>query len=98
MKRKKKEPNIESDANFNAKVRSHDKLARIEVDAQDIQKLTQPEVREKIIKELKRLGFIYLTIDLEGYRTGSHNAVLTGSGDAKSKEPGGAGSVNRKIE
>jgi len=46
MKRKKKEPNIESDANFNAKVRSHDKLARIEVDAEDIQKLTNPEFRE----------------------------------------------------
>jgi uncharacterized protein len=58
------------------RVRSHDKLARIEVDAEHIQKLTNPEFREKIIKELKHLGFIYLTIDLEGYRTGSQNAVL----------------------
>jgi uncharacterized protein len=77
MKKKKKEPNIESDANFNAKVRSRDKLARIEVDAEHIQKLPNPEFREKIINELKYLGFIYLTIDLEGYRTGSHNEVLT---------------------
>ena len=46
MKKKKKEPNVESDANFNAKVRSHDKLARIEVDAEHIQKLTNPEFRE----------------------------------------------------
>jgi uncharacterized protein len=58
------------------RVRSHDKLARIEVDAEHIQKLTNPEFREKIINELKQLGFIYLTIDLEGYRTGSHNEVL----------------------
>jgi uncharacterized protein len=58
------------------RVRSHDKLARIEVDAEHIQKLTNPEFREKIINELKKLGFIYLTIDLEGYRTGSHNEVL----------------------
>ena len=70
------------------RVRSHDKLARIEVDAEHIQKLTNPEFREKIINELKNLGFIYLTIDLEGYRTGSHNEVLTASGDAKSKEHG----------
>ena len=58
------------------RVRSHDKLARIEVEAEHIQKLTNPEFREKIIKELKHLGFIYLTIDLEGYRTGSQNEVL----------------------
>jgi len=70
------------------RVRSHANLARIEVDAAHIQKLANPEFREKIIKELKRLGFIYLTIDLEGYRTGSHNEVLTASGDAKSKEHG----------
>jgi uncharacterized protein len=73
------------------RVRSHDKLARIEVDAEDIQKLTNPELREKIINELKHLGFIYVTIDLEGYRTGSQNEVLTVSGDAKSKEPGAGG-------
>ena len=78
------------------RVRSHDKLARIEVDAEHIQKLTNPEFREKIIKELKHLGFIYLTIDLEGYRTGSHNEVLTASGDAKSKGPG-AGEILRET-
>jgi uncharacterized protein len=58
------------------RVRSHDNLVRIEVEAENIQKLTNPEFREKIIKELKHLGFIYLTIDLEGYRTGSQNEVL----------------------
>jgi len=79
------------------RVRSHGNLARIEVDAEHIQKLTKPEFREKIINELRRLGFIYLTIDLEGYRTGSHNEVLPASGDAKSKEPG-AGSEKGKVE
>ena len=58
------------------RVRSHDNLARIEVDAEHIQKLTNPDFREKINNELKRLGFIYVTIDLEGYRTGSQNEAL----------------------
>ena len=78
------------------RVRSHGNLARIEVDAEHIQKLANPKFREKIIIELKQLGFIYLTIDLEGYRTGSHNEVLRTSGDAKSKEPG-AGNILRET-
>ena len=78
------------------RVKSHDKLARIEVDAEHNQKLTNPEFREKIINELKQLGFIYLTIDLEGYRTGSHNEGLTTSGDAKGKGPG-AGEMLRET-
>jgi uncharacterized protein len=31
---------------------------------------------EEVIKELKKLGFTYITLDLEGYRTGSLNEVL----------------------
>lgn len=58
------------------RVRSHDKLARIEVDADRVHELTTPGRRERIIGELKRLGFTYVTIDLEGYRTGSLNEVL----------------------
>ncbi|HAX99018.1 MAG TPA: hypothetical protein DCY12_09090 [Candidatus Atribacteria bacterium] len=58
------------------RVRIHHHLARIEVEAEHIKKLIDPEMRRKIITELKSLGFVYLSIDLEGYRTGSLNEVL----------------------
>jgi uncharacterized protein len=58
------------------RVRSHDNLARIEVYANLAHKLTNLGLGLKITKELKRLGFVYVTLDLEGYRTGSLNEVL----------------------
>jgi uncharacterized protein len=59
------------------RVRSHEKLARIEVDAGRVHELSNPGLREKVVKKLKSLGFVYVTIDLEGYRTGSMNEVLS---------------------
>jgi len=53
------------------RVRFYDQLARIEVGADKIKKLVN--LRQTILKEFKKLGFIYVTIDLEGYRTGSMN-------------------------
>jgi len=56
------------------RVRSHGDLARIELCAVDI-----PEAiaqREKIYDALKSFGFAYVTLDLQGYRTGSMNEVL----------------------
>jgi uncharacterized protein len=58
------------------RVRSHDKIARIEVCANLAHKLTNLGLGLKVARELKRLGFIYVTLDLEGYRTGSLNEVL----------------------
>ncbi|MCX8011679.1 MAG: ATP-dependent sacrificial sulfur transferase LarE [Desulfobacterota bacterium] len=60
------------------RVRSYDNnnLARIEVENKDIGKFINPEIRKKIIDKLKFLGFIYLTFDLEGYRSGSMNKIL----------------------
>ena len=58
------------------RVRSHGSLARVEVAPDRIDELCDPKVRKKIVKELKVLGFAYLTIDLEGYRTGSMDEVL----------------------
>lgn len=48
-------------------------LARIEVDEEKISLLTSDENRSKITKELKSLGFKYITIDLNGFRSGSMN-------------------------
>ncbi|MEE9225979.1 MAG: ATP-dependent sacrificial sulfur transferase LarE [Bacteroidota bacterium] len=60
------------------RVRHHDdKTARIEVGKDEIKRLADDELRMKIVSELKKLGFTYVTLDLQGYRTGSMNEVLT---------------------
>lgn len=58
------------------RVRVHDNLARIEVSPDDISAVADPSVRSEITTELKRLGFKYVTMDLQGYRMGSMNEVL----------------------
>lgn len=58
------------------RVRSHGDIARIEVPAADIGRLAGGGVRERVAAELKRLGFSYVTLDLEGFRSGSLNEVL----------------------
>ncbi len=55
------------------RVRIHKDIARIEVIPEDIAKMAQKENREKIVNALKEYGFSYVTLDLEGYRTGSMN-------------------------
>jgi len=55
------------------RVRHHGSVARIEVDAADIRRLWIPAVRRSITKLAKRQGFLYIAVDLEGYRTGSMN-------------------------
>ena len=50
------------------RVRHHGKLARIETDPTDMEKLLTPATRETIHSELKKLGFAYVTVDLHGYR------------------------------
>ncbi len=56
--------------------------ARIEVRPDEIARLMEPELREKTTLRLKELGFIYVTLDLEGYRTGSMNEVLPHRSDS----------------
>lgn len=51
------------------RVRSHSAIARIEAFPQDFQKLLLN--RDRITRELKKLGFVYVAMDLAGYRTGS---------------------------
>lgn len=59
------------------RVRMHNDIARIELSSQDIKRvLLNPRLKKNIIKRLKQLGFSYITLDLEGYRTGSMNEVL----------------------
>jgi uncharacterized protein len=56
------------------RVRFHDPIARIEVLPEDISTILTHA--QKIIKRFKTLGFTYITLDLQGYRTGSLNEVL----------------------
>ncbi len=72
-----------------ARVRDHGGVARIEVMPDAIEQLTRPGVRERLVAELKRLGYHYVSLDLAGYRTGSMNEVLPG------ERTGGGGADGR---
>jgi uncharacterized protein len=59
------------------RVRHHDTIARIEVHPKDFKKISVEPNRSKIIKKLKSLGFKYVTLDLQGFRSGSLNEQLS---------------------
>ncbi|MEE9365697.1 MAG: hypothetical protein V3W44_03325, partial [Dehalococcoidales bacterium] len=59
------------------RVRHHGDIARIEVPTAQIQQITAEQTRQKVTTGLKALGFKFITIDLEGFRTGSLNETLT---------------------
>ncbi|MDR2351263.1 MAG: ATP-dependent sacrificial sulfur transferase LarE [Endomicrobium sp.] len=58
------------------RVRHHDNLARIETDETGFEILMDKNKRKKIYKKLKDLGYVYVSVDLLGYRTGSMNETL----------------------
>ncbi|MBI2856166.1 MAG: ATP-dependent sacrificial sulfur transferase LarE [Chloroflexi bacterium] len=64
------------------RVRHHDTIARIEVEPEDMQTLMDPGVREGLVRHLRSLGYLYVTLDLAGFRTGSLNAALRKKSDA----------------
>lgn len=61
---------------FEERVRLHGKMARIEVPAKDIPRLAADEIREAVYEKFKELGFLFVTIDMKGYKLGSMNATL----------------------
>jgi uncharacterized protein len=59
------------------RVRLHEgDLARLEVPLDEVARLAQPGVREALARRLKELGFRYVTLDLEGFRSGSLNDLI----------------------
>jgi uncharacterized protein len=66
------------------RLRSYGKLARIEVPEGEIERLLEAGLRRRVAARLKKLGFQYVTVDLEGYRSGSMNETLPA---AKRKHP-----------
>src|SRR5246127_2072450 len=60
------------------RVRLHDKLARIEIAAEELPLAMTPEMGAAISRRFKAAGFLYVALDLEGYRQGSLNEALPG--------------------
>lgn len=58
------------------RVRIHGNIARIEVLPEEIIRIVEEENRIRIAEEFKKYGFDYVTLDLQGYRTGSMNETL----------------------
>jgi uncharacterized protein len=58
------------------RVRCHGSVARIEVERAELPRILVPPLREEIIARFKEIGFLYVSMDLEGYVTGSMNRSL----------------------
>ena len=58
------------------RVRHHDIVARIEIDPAEFPRLLEPELRERIVAEVRAAGYRFVALDLQGYRTGSLNEAL----------------------
>jgi len=58
------------------RVRHHDEVARIEVAREEMARALDPEIGASILRQLKALGYRYVSLDLQGYRTGSLNEGL----------------------
>lgn len=55
------------------RVRHHGDTVRIEIDPEEFKRLLSEDISRRITREFKQLGFTYVCLDLEGYRTGSMN-------------------------
>jgi uncharacterized protein len=58
------------------RVRHHDDLARVEIGRDELARAFEPDTRAAIVRELKAVGYRYVTLDLQGYRLGSLNEGL----------------------
>lgn len=64
------------------RVRYHNEIARIEVDRNELKRFYNDKIMDYIIEGFKANGFVYITLDLEGYRTGSMNQPLLIGGES----------------
>ena len=66
--------NVLRDLGFRiCRVRHHDTLARLEIGRDELARALEPAVRDRIVRELRAIGYQHVTIDLQGYRMGSLN-------------------------
>ena len=59
------------------RVRHHDSIARIEVNPSDLGDFNSEPLRSEINDEFKKIGYSYVTLDMEGFRSGSLNEILS---------------------
>ena len=59
------------------RVRHHDTVARIEIEPKDFLALLDDSVRDEITEYFKSIGYSYVTMDMNGFRSGSLNEILT---------------------
>ena len=62
------------------RVRHHDTIARIEVEPSDLARLLAEDVRDRVVEYIRSIGYSYVTLDMEGFRSGSLNEVLPSLG------------------
>lgn len=62
----------------NVRVRHHEAVARIEVSREDMPRLIADGIADEIVRNLKSVGFKHVTLDLQGFRSGSLNEALIG--------------------
>jgi uncharacterized protein len=67
------------------RVRHHGDLARIEIAREDLPRALELDTLDRVTAALKPLGFVYITLDTSGYRSGSMNAVLPASSIAAAR-------------
>ena len=58
------------------RVRHHEKIARIEVERSELPRLVEEEISRQVTRSLRDIGYLYVTVDLQGYRTGSMNEAF----------------------
>ena len=58
------------------RVRHYGDLARIEILKEEMERLINGSLKEKVVKRLREIGYTYVTLDLQGFRSGSMNEVL----------------------
>jgi uncharacterized protein len=68
------------------RLRHHGDLARVEVPLAELGRVLEPGVRAKLVAGLRAIGYRFITLDLEGFRTGSLNRALDSAGADRSGE------------
>src|SRR5712691_2975567 len=58
------------------RVRHHDRLARLELPPEEMERLFEDGRHEAVVKRFRELGYLYVTLDLQGFRSGSANEIL----------------------
>ena len=58
------------------RVRHHDRLARLEIARDEMARLWEDDIRDSIVERFRELGYLYVSVDLQGFRSGSANDAL----------------------